>query len=159
MDFVELIGKLVRVIAEQPLDRVRLDLVVGRRRCAVRVDVIDLFRADSGIGDRIQHDAVRAVAVFRRQRDVEGVAAHAVSDKFGDDLGAALLREFEFFEHEDAGAFADDKTVAILVEGPGSALRFFVARGKSAHGGKSTDAHRRDRGFRAAADHDVRVAA
>ena len=65
----------------------------------------------------------------------------------------------KFLEDQNTGAFADDESVAVLVERPRSALRLFVAGGQSAHGGEPADAHRRDRGFGTAADHDVGIAA
>ena len=122
------------------------------------VDVTHLLGPDTGIGNRVQHDPVSAVTVLRRQSDVEGIAAHAVPNQFRDDLRAALPREFKFFEHQYAGALAHDKTVAILVEGAGCPLRFFVACGKSTHCGKSADSHGSNGSFRAPADHDVCVA-
>ena len=45
-------GELARVVAERALDGQRLELVVERRRRAVRVDVVDLVRADPGALDR-----------------------------------------------------------------------------------------------------------
>ena len=61
-----------------------------------------------------------------------GVAAHAIPNEFRDDLRAALPCEFKLLEHEYAGAFAHDKTIAVLVEGPGcpfgSSLRVERAR-------------------------------
>ena len=72
---------------------------------------------------------MRAVAVVGRKRDVIGVATHAISDELGDDWGAPLFRELKFFENQHTGAFADDESIAILVERPRSALRFFVAGG------------------------------
>ena len=59
----------------------------------------------------------------------------------------------------DAGAFADDEAVAVLVERPARALRLVVARRQRAHRGEPADAHRRDRRLRSAGDHHVGVAA
>ena len=59
--------------------------------------------------------------------------AHAVADDLGEDRGAAPLGEFQFLEHQDAGAFADHEAVAVLVpraarRAPGSSLRVESAR-------------------------------
>ena len=52
-----------------------------------------------------------------------------------------------------------DKSVAILVERAAGMRGIVVARGKRAHGSESADAHRRDRSFRSAGNHDIRIAA
>ena len=88
-----------------------------------------------------------------------GVAAHAVADDLGQDRRAAGLGELVLLEDQDAGAFADDESVAVLVPRAAGALGLVIARGQRAHGGESADAHRRDGGFGAAADHDIGVAA
>ncbi len=89
---------------------------------AVGVDVIDLLRLDAGVAQRVAHHAKGAVAVVGRRGDVEGVGAHAVAHHFGQDVGAARAREFQFFQHQDAGAFAHHEAVAVLIPGAGSAL-------------------------------------
>ncbi len=70
----------------------------------------------------------------------------------------AGAREFQFFQHQDAGAFAHHEAIAIPVPRAGCAQRIVVARGKRAHGGESADPHGRDAGLRAAADHGVGIA-
>ena len=87
-----------------------------------------------------------------------GVGAHAVANNFGDDLRATLLGELQFFQDQDARAFADDEAVAVLVPGTAGVMRIVVARGQRAHGGKSADAHGSDGGFGAAGNHHVGVA-
>ena len=47
-----------------------------------------------------------------------GVGAHTVADDFGQDLCSTRLRELQLLEDQDSRAFADDKAVAVLVEGP-----------------------------------------
>ena len=68
-----------------------------------------------------------AISIVGRKRNMECITAHAISDKFGDDLSTALFRKFQVFEHEHARAFADDKTITIFVEGARGAMRLFVA--------------------------------
>ena len=65
----------------------------------------------------------------------------------------------QLFQDEDAGAFADDEAVAVLVPGAAGALGLVIAGGERAHGGKTADAHGSDGGLGAAGDHDVGVAA
>ena len=54
------------------------------------------------------------------------IGGGAVAADFGVDVGAAGARVGEFFEDEDAGAFADDEAGAGGVEGPGREVRVRV---------------------------------
>ena len=45
---------------------------------------------------------------------MKGVGAHAEADQLGVDPCAAPLRVLVFLEHDDAGAFTEDKAVAVL---------------------------------------------
>ena len=70
-----------------------------------------------------------------------------------------VSRKFQFFENENSGAFAHDKTVAVLVKRTRCARRFIVSSRESAHRRKPANSHGRNRRFGAAADHDVGIAA
>ena len=122
------------------------------------VDVIDRRGVKTSILQGVAHDAVSAFAVFGGRGDVIRVARHSVADDLGENRRAAALGEFQLFENQDAGAFADDEAVAVLVPGAGGLRGLVVALREGAHGGKSADAHGRDAGFGAAADHDVGIA-
>ena len=65
--------QLVGMCAEDRLDGCRLALVVERRRGAVGIDVVDLFRLEAGLGQGELHGARRALAALGRGGDVEGV--------------------------------------------------------------------------------------
>ena len=71
-----------------------------------------------------------------------GIGAHAVADNFSEDVGVAAAGMFVLFEDDDAGAFADDETIALLVPGAAGLMRLVVAGGKSAHRRKPADTHR-----------------
>ena len=86
------------------------------------------------------------------------VGGVAVADDFAINVRAALFGVFQFLEHEDARAFAHDKAVAVLVERARGVLGIVVARAHGAHGAKAADADGNDGGFRAAGEHDLRVA-
>ena len=90
---------------------------------------------------------------------MKGVRGHAVADELGVDIGAAPGREFQFLEDDDARALTHDEAVAILVEGAARARGLVVAGRQGAHGGKATDAHRRDGGLGTAGNHHVGVVA
>src|SRR5439155_22349457 len=87
--------------------------------------------------------------------DVIRVGAHSVTEQFGINLGAAFFGVLQLFQQQNAGALADHKAVAVFIERAAGSFRIVVAGGEGAHGGKSADAHGRDRGFAAAGDHDV----
>jgi hypothetical protein len=54
------------------------------------------------------------------------VAAHSVAHDFGKDWGATTFREFELFQDQNAGAFADDKSIPLAIEGAGGMGRIAV---------------------------------
>ena len=64
---------------------------------------------------------------------------------------------FQLFEDQNARAFADHETVAVLIPGTAGFFGLVVARGKRAHGGESADAHGSDRSFGAAGDHHIGI--
>ena len=156
-DLVEDIDVLGGRIAEQALDRAQFD-TVGHGRGAMGVDVVDVGRRKAGAFQRHLHRAKAAVAVLRRGGDVIGVARQAIAVDFAIDFRAARLGVFVFFEHHDAGAFAHDEAVAVLVVGARGLLRRVVkAGGKRAAGGEAGNAQAADRGFRAARQHHVGI--
>ena len=84
-------------------------------------------------------------------------AAHPVADQLRQNRRAAALRMLQLFENQNARAFADDESVAQLVPRPAGVLRVVIALRKRAHGAESADRQRRNAGFRAAADHHIRI--
>ena len=61
------------------------------------------------------------------------IAAHSVTHHFGQNPSAARLCAFQFFQHQNAGAFADDESVALAdpkdgMPAPGSSFRVESAR-------------------------------
>ena len=80
------------------------------------IDVVDIFGANAGVHDRVQHYLMRAVTIVGRQCDMECIAAHAVAYQLGDDLRAAFLSEIEGFENQDTRALAHDKAVRQAAE-------------------------------------------
>ena len=124
----------------------------------MRVEIADGFRLEFGVAQRVAHYAIAAFVLGRGLGHVKGVGAHAIADDFREDGRAAAAGVFEFFENQNAGAFAHDEAIAVFVPGTAGAGRIVVARGERAHGGESADAHGSDGSFGAAGDHDVGVA-
>ena len=112
----------------------------------------------AGVFDRPGHRADAAVAVFAGRSDVVAVARETVAGELRIDARAARLGVFEFFEHDDAGAFAEHKAIALFIERARCALGVVVARRQRAHVGEAGHAQRRHRRFGTASEHHVRVA-
>src|SRR6187402_102108 len=108
---------------EQRADAARLDRVAeGGRRC-VRVDVVDIFHGDARLLQRGSHGTLLATAGRLGSRNVITVGSKARTSKDAVDSGAASLRKFFRFEHDDARTLAKHKPVAGDVIGTRSALR------------------------------------
>ncbi len=119
------------------------------------VDVLDLVGVETGIADRVQHRATRAVG--RRRGHVVGVAAHAEAGHFGVDACAARTGVFVVLEHHHAGTLAKDEAIAILVPRPARAGGVVVARRQRTRRGEAADAERRHRPLGTARHHHVDV--
>src|SRR5581483_6497043 len=104
------------------------------------------------------HHPETAFALKSRLGNVIGVCAHTVTYNLGDDGGPAFSGKFQFFENQNARAFANDEAIAVFVPRAAGAMRIVVTGGERPHSGKSSDSHRRDCGFRAAGDHHVGIA-
>ena len=123
------------------------------------VDVVDVGRADAGALDGGAHGAEAAIAIGCRRGDVVGVAAQTIANDFAIDLGAARLGTLIVFEHDNAGAFAHDETIAVLVIG--ARCRFGIVveiGGKRAGSGEAGQCQPVDAAFRASGDHHVGIA-
>lgn len=121
---------------------------------SVGVDVADVGGLDVAGTQRHGHGPVRAVAVFGRRRDVDGVAGHAVAHELGVDGGAAGLGVVQLLEDEAAGALAHDEAGAGAVKGPGREGRV----GDGAQGLCAREAGNGERvhgGLCGAGEHDV----
>ena len=86
------------------------------------------------------------------------IGTHAVADELGENRRVATLRAPGVLEHQNACALADDEPVPLDIPGPAGARGLVVAGRQGPHGREAGDAERRDAGFRAAANHGVRVA-
>ncbi len=86
-------------------------------RCAVHVDVVDVFGLHACVFEGVAHREDGAEAFGVGCGEVICVSAHASAGYFGVDLGAAGFGVFEFFEDEHYRAFAHDEAVARGAEG------------------------------------------
>ena len=111
-------GQLIGVRSEHSLDRFGFGRVAQRRAGAVRVDVLHFVGIGVSRFEGLLHRSRCARSFFVRRRDMESVGRVADAQNLGVDRGAAFLGVLVLLEHDDAGSFAQDETVAILVERP-----------------------------------------
>src|SRR5271170_6853831 len=141
--------------AEDAFERFGFDGVADGRGSAVRIHVADVIGRNARVFQRGHRDAIAAVAVLGGLGDVISVARHSVADNFRQNFRATALRVFQSFQNHHAGTLADNEAVAISIEGAAGVLGIVIARGESAHGGESANAHGGDGGFGAASDHHI----
>src|SRR5262249_41768879 len=103
------------------------------------------------------HGHARAVAIFRRSRDVVSVAAHAEADQLRINARAALLRMLQLFENDGAAAIREHEAIAIGIPRTARLLRRIVPRGEGLRLAEAAEAASRGRHLAAASDDDVRV--
>jgi len=123
------------------------------------VDVIDVARIDASFTQRLG-DGAGGAARFRvwLRRGI-GVEAAAQPKYFRVDRRAALLGVLQFFEHQDAGAFAQDEAVALAVEGTRYLGSGPIGLAQSAQRGVGENQQRIDSAVGAAGEHEVGVVA
>src|SRR6185312_10504978 len=150
---------LISVVAKRPFDGDRFQFVANVGGSTMGVDVLDLLGLYLGVAQSVHHDAVGAVAVFGRLRDVEGVPAHAVAHDLGHDAGPATAGKLQFLQHQDAGALANHESVASRVPGPAGFFGIVISGGECAHGGKPAHSHGSNGCFRTSGNHYIGIAA
>ena len=83
------------------------------------------------------------------------VIGRAIAEQLGVDVRVAFFGMALLFQDQDAGALGKNKTVSVLVEGPGSGRRVVVSRAERAGGTKRGQPDGSDSRLGAAGDHDV----
>ena len=121
------------------------------------VDVVDLVRIHFCVFQGEAHGASCASAPWGGRGEVVSIGGCPVAEDFAIDTSLAAAGVLEFFEDEDACAFAEDKAVAPSIERPRSAGGLLVAGGEGFHGAESAHAERDDGGFTATCDDEIRL--
>jgi len=125
-------GAYWNLLSKQISDGVGFESVADGGGGAVGVEVADDAGVEIGVAEGVAHDAESAFVLGSGLGHVIGIGGHAVANDFGEDGRAAALGVFEFFENQDAGAFAHDEAVTVFVPGTagagGSSLRVERAR-------------------------------
>ena len=146
----------VGVLAEHALDGGGLDRVVERGGGAVGVDVVHLVRRQAGGTDRHAHGRLRAQPFGVGGGEVKRVAGGAVAGQLGVGPGPAGGGVLGRFQHQDAGPFAENEAVAILVERPAGVLGIVVEAGRQRlQVAEPRERDRRDQRLRPAGHHHV----
>src|SRR5258708_17899108 len=148
-------GTYRNLISKQISNGLRFERVADGRRGAVGVEVADDAGIELRIAQRVAHDAEPTFVLGGGLRHVIRVRGHTVANYFRQDGSAAAASMLEFFENQDAGAFAHHEAIAVLVPGPAGASGIVVASRKRAHVGESVDTHGRNGSFRASGNHYV----
>src|SRR5947207_11071747 len=123
--------ELCRVFAGPAVDGCGLRTVVEWRAGAVRVDVADLPRSQSGALAGGCHRGKRGFALRVWLGQVIRIGRSAVADNFAEDFCAALSCLFQRFQRQDRGAFTNSESVAMSVERPATGRRQCLQRIKA----------------------------
>src|SRR5262249_47007550 len=102
-------------VTDQFLHRAKLDLVTEGGRGSMCIDVIDVAGRNAGSANGGIHAAKSAVAVRRRRRAMVCVARESMTEQISNSFCASRSIVIERRQHDDTGALAHHKAVAILV--------------------------------------------
>ncbi len=103
-------GRAFRLRAEHFADGFGLGLVVGLSACAVSIDVRDLFRRKSGVGERALHGRCQAASRRFGRGAMKRIVAHARAENFRLDRHLALPGTCERFEKHKRRRLAQVQT-------------------------------------------------
>ncbi|MNI70204.1 hypothetical protein D3C73_1260040 [compost metagenome] len=121
------------------------------------VNVINLFRCNSGIADRHLDAACCTIRV--RLCHMMGICAKTIANHFRINLGTAFLGMLQGFKNQNPCTFAHYESVTVYVKRAAGLLRLFVVCRHCSHGTKACHSGRTDGSLRTAADHRIRIAA
>ena len=122
------------------------------------VDVVDVFGGEARFGVGELHGLCGGFSIGGGTGDMVGVAGGAVAGDFGVDSGAPCFGVLQFFQDQDAGAFAHDKAVPFLIKGNGGTVRVGRA-GEGSHVVEARHGEFGDGGFRTACHAGIQIAA
>ena len=145
--------------AEKTFDRTGLDEIVGLRRRAVRVDVVNFEPFDAAPRERMRHALHDSRAVRLRGHGVKRLARAPVTEHLRIDPRATRDGVPELLHHHKGGPLAEHKTAARDVERLHRFTRVALVRGHHFPLAKSAPNLRDDRRLRSAGDHHIRLIA
>ena len=86
---------------------------------------------------------------------MKGVVVQTVAEHLRVNVGAALLRVLQLFDHERRRAFSHDESIALEIERPAGQRRIAGPLAHRFDDGKGAKGERAERRFRAAGDDDI----
>lgn len=86
---------------------------------------------------------------------VIGIGAETVAGDLAENFGSPFFSVFEFFQNQDAGPFAENKTVPASVKRAGGFFRSVIPGAERFHGAEARETEGNDGGFGTARDHDI----
>ena len=104
------------MVAENFFNRNGFAQIVVVRGRAVRVDIVDFLRLETGAFKGKLHTFRLVFAVGRGRGDMVRVVVPAVADNFRVNVRAASLSVLKLFQHDHSSAFAHYKAAAVFVK-------------------------------------------
>src|SRR2546423_10506643 len=86
------------------------------------------------------------------------VRTQPVANQLAVNLRIPLFRTLEFFDHDNARAFADDKAVAVAIPWPRGVRRIVISRAQRLHRAEAGETDRDNGRLRAAGKEDISIA-
>src|SRR3974390_1155043 len=104
------------------------------------IDIVDRVSSKAGVGKRLLYGLDRAFT--RRMGIGNAITAQrvAIAGQLRGNVSASRAGGLPFFEHEKAGAFAENKTIARGVERAAGVSRHVVVRGQRSQQAKAGQA-------------------
>ena len=150
---------ILGMVTEYAGHRHRLVKIVQVRRCAVSIDIINIFHVKMSIVNSEFHTLGLLQAFRSRRRNMICVGIAAVTCQFAINTGAAFFSMFQFLKNNDPRAFAHDKPVTVFIKRPGCMCGIIISRGKRFHGAEPRYRSGRNSRFRTAGNGRIQFAA
>ena len=149
--------QLVGVVTENFFDNDGFGFIAKRSGGAVGVEIIHLVGPNTGMSERELHGAGALFASGIGVAHVMGIAGAGPADHFSVNVGTAAASVIQFFQRDDATAFADDEPIAFGVEWARGFFRFVVSGSEGVDCAKGDDDDRMDRCIGAAGQHHIGI--
>ena len=143
------------MVAKDGADGVALPLVAHRSTGAVGIDIAHLLGGNSGVRKCQTHTVGAALAAGAGGGDVEGVVVVGAAQNFGVDLRSSGQCVFFRLQYQSAAALANDKAVALDVEGAAGVLRVVVLTAEGVGGRQRGNDRGAGNGFPAHRQHGI----
>ncbi len=124
---LRLSGRAGRIVAENRCSGTAIHIVVVVRPGAVQINPADVFGRKTCESQCRLKGKDCALSVGAGRGNMVGIAVGSIADEFGVNFRTAPFGVFQFFQHENPRAFADDQPVAVRVVWARGFFQFAVA--------------------------------